>query len=145
MGNSFWKRPWTCRKTEYGINPLNAELNRICHLLALLGGANLVVVSRLRVNDYSIFMYIACIKGHLLFRPTNARYISCNVHFVQYADMFLCINIIFWESHLIYLIISIPLCFRSLNIYFPSKHNLCYIDYLYNRGSMSLTTCFGHW
>src|SRR5215468_1189541 len=30
--------------------PLNAELNPICHLLALLGGATIVVVSRLRVN-----------------------------------------------------------------------------------------------
>jgi hypothetical protein len=32
------------------INPLNAELNPICHLLALLGGAAIVVVSRLRVK-----------------------------------------------------------------------------------------------
>ena len=32
------------------INPLNAELNPICHLIALLGGATIVVVSRLRVN-----------------------------------------------------------------------------------------------
>ena len=32
------------------INPLNAELNPICHLLALLEGATVVVVSRLRVN-----------------------------------------------------------------------------------------------
>ena len=32
------------------INPLNAELNPICHLLALLGGATIVVLSRLRVN-----------------------------------------------------------------------------------------------
>ena len=32
-------------------NPLNTELNPICHLLALLGGAIIVVVSRLRVND----------------------------------------------------------------------------------------------
>jgi hypothetical protein len=31
-------------------NTLNAELNPICHLLALLGGATIVVVSRLRVN-----------------------------------------------------------------------------------------------
>src|SRR5215510_12534198 len=31
--------------------PLNAELNPICHLLALLGGASIVVVSRLRVNN----------------------------------------------------------------------------------------------
>ena len=35
---------------RYVINPLNAELNPICHLLALLGGATIVVVSRLRVN-----------------------------------------------------------------------------------------------
>jgi len=32
------------------VNPSNAELNPICHLLALLGGATIVVVSRLRVN-----------------------------------------------------------------------------------------------
>ena len=32
-------------------NPLNDELNPICHLLALLGGATIVVVSRLRVNS----------------------------------------------------------------------------------------------
>jgi hypothetical protein len=31
-------------------DPLNAELNPICHLLALLGGATIVVVSRLMVN-----------------------------------------------------------------------------------------------
>ena len=35
---------------QEAINPLNAELNPICHLLALLGGATIVVVSRLRVN-----------------------------------------------------------------------------------------------
>ena len=33
-----------------GINPLNAKLNPICHLLVLLGGATIVVVSRLRVK-----------------------------------------------------------------------------------------------
>ena len=37
------------------INPLNAELNPICHLLALLGGATIVVVSRLRVNAVDRF------------------------------------------------------------------------------------------
>jgi len=36
---------------SFEINPLNAELNPICHLLALLGGATIVVVSRLGVND----------------------------------------------------------------------------------------------
>jgi len=32
------------------INPLNAELNPTCHLLALLGRATIVVISRLSVN-----------------------------------------------------------------------------------------------
>jgi hypothetical protein len=32
------------------INPLNAELNPICNLLALLGSATIVVVSRLGVK-----------------------------------------------------------------------------------------------
>ena len=37
-----------CGRTEF--NPLNSDLNPICHLLALLGGATIVVVSRLRVK-----------------------------------------------------------------------------------------------
>jgi len=36
------------------VNPLNAELNPICHLLALLGGATIVVVSRLRVKGQAL-------------------------------------------------------------------------------------------
>jgi hypothetical protein len=32
------------------LNPLNAELNPICHLLALLGSATIIVISRLRVK-----------------------------------------------------------------------------------------------
>jgi len=32
------------------INPLNAELNPICHLLALLGAHHILHVSRVRVN-----------------------------------------------------------------------------------------------
>ena len=32
-------------------NPLNAELNPFCHLLALLGAHNIFHVSRIRVNE----------------------------------------------------------------------------------------------
>ena len=39
-------------------NPLNAELNPICHLLALLWSATIVVVSRLRVNLSVIVLYV---------------------------------------------------------------------------------------
>ena len=37
---------------KFTFSPLHAELNPICHLLTLLGGANIVVVSRLRVKIY---------------------------------------------------------------------------------------------
>ena len=33
------------------INPLNAKLNSICHLLALLGAHHILHVSRIRVNS----------------------------------------------------------------------------------------------
>ena len=33
------------------INPLNAELNAICHLLALLGAHHILHVSRIRVKQ----------------------------------------------------------------------------------------------
>ena len=52
---SLWKSSvcvykWARINTYHVVNPLNAELNPICHLLALLGGATIVVVSRLRVK-----------------------------------------------------------------------------------------------
>ena len=39
------------------LNPLNAELNPICHLLALLGDHHILHVSRIRVN-YCTLSYI---------------------------------------------------------------------------------------
>jgi len=33
-------------------NPLNAELNPICHLLALLGAHHILHISRVRVNEH---------------------------------------------------------------------------------------------
>ena len=45
-----------CWKCEYvGINPLNAELNAICHLLALVGAHYILHVSRLRVETVVTF------------------------------------------------------------------------------------------
>ena len=41
---------WHVDKYKITFNPLNAELNPICHLIALLGSATIVVVGRLRVK-----------------------------------------------------------------------------------------------
>ena len=43
-------------KKKYKINPLNAELNPIRHLLALVGARNTVHVSRIRVNTVWVFL-----------------------------------------------------------------------------------------
>jgi hypothetical protein len=50
-------------------NPLNAELKPICHLLALLGGATIVVVSRLRVNVNFSVLYVK-LKVHLFVKES---------------------------------------------------------------------------
>ena len=38
-------------KKKMAINPLNAELNPICHLLALVGAHNILHVSRIKVKN----------------------------------------------------------------------------------------------
>ena len=43
------------------INPLNAELNPICHLLALLGTHHILHVSRIKVKvNYYYYYYYCC-------------------------------------------------------------------------------------
>jgi len=50
-GNLVPSASWIKRKVKYTvINPLNAELNPICYLLALLGAHHFLHVSRIRVK-----------------------------------------------------------------------------------------------
>jgi len=44
------------QNARFSIYPLNAELNPICHLLALLGAHHILHVSRIRVNDITQYM-----------------------------------------------------------------------------------------
>jgi hypothetical protein len=41
----------------FTVNPLNAELNPIGHLLALAGAHHFVDVNRIRVNNHSVRQY----------------------------------------------------------------------------------------
>ena len=43
------------------INPLNAELNPICYLLALLGAHHFLIVSRIRVKSLTLRLLMAYI------------------------------------------------------------------------------------
>jgi hypothetical protein len=45
-----------CVNGDKCINPLNAKLNPICHLLALLGAHLILHVSRIRVNVYEVLI-----------------------------------------------------------------------------------------
>ena len=47
--------------TQY-INPLNAKLNPICHLLALLGVHHILHISRIRVNSSQTLFSLNYIK-----------------------------------------------------------------------------------
>jgi hypothetical protein len=66
--------PYTARPlksafvTQTYMNPLNAELNPICQLLALIGAHHILHVSRIRVNfSYVIFVFLChVVNGNLL-------------------------------------------------------------------------------
>jgi hypothetical protein len=66
------------RNIKMGLKPLNAKLNPICHLLALLGGATIVVVSRLRVN------IIDCAMINNSYSQTN-KYINVKTIFITHS------------------------------------------------------------
>jgi hypothetical protein len=48
----------TLTVTTHSFNPLNAELNPICHLLALLGANHILHFSRIRVNLASMCRWV---------------------------------------------------------------------------------------
>jgi len=59
----LWLKNWTAADIhqEYPLNPLNAELNPICHLLALLGAHHILHVSKIRVmSPWMLQCQIAC-------------------------------------------------------------------------------------
>jgi len=53
--------------SPFNFNPLNAELNHICHLLALLRAHRIFQVSGLRVNTYLILYIYGLFKFNIDF------------------------------------------------------------------------------
>jgi len=54
-----------------GINPLNTELNPICHLLALLGVHHILHVGRIRVNVKSRHIFSTHLRVLEIFQFEN--------------------------------------------------------------------------
>jgi len=50
--NSIHQPTHALLRVYWLVNPLNAQLNPFCHLLALLGAHHILHVSRIRVNPY---------------------------------------------------------------------------------------------
>jgi len=68
-GKLFIGRPCKKRANDL-LNPLNAELNPICHLLALLWAHTILHVSRINVNlsRHQLKMVVAILTGHVTVR-----------------------------------------------------------------------------
>ena len=47
----------------WAVNPLNTELNPICHLLALVGAHHILHVSRVKVKGSVVYIFIALCFG----------------------------------------------------------------------------------
>jgi len=58
-------------------NPLNAQLNRICHLLALLGAHHILHISRIRVKVYfnplNVCHQLALLGAHHILHVSRMR------------------------------------------------------------------------
>jgi hypothetical protein len=73
------------------LNPLNAELNPICHLLALLGAHHILHISRLKVKWYKRQRILKVVRGE--FR----RRIHTQIVYSSYRIAFL-INHLFFSN-----------------------------------------------
>jgi hypothetical protein len=69
-------------------NPLNAELNPICHLLALLGAHHILHVSRIRVNIPCRYQWPHCLRR----RSTAPRLLRFGFESRRGAWMSVCCN-----------------------------------------------------
>jgi len=67
------------RVTQY-FNPLNAELNPICHLLALLAAHHILHVSRIRVNFVAVQYYLMYIFLSEFWVPKTCPFRLRNVY-----------------------------------------------------------------
>jgi len=60
---------WDSRISIFLFNPLNAEFNPICHLLAFLGAHHILHISRIRVNRTTLQFFVTYLTGALYVHP----------------------------------------------------------------------------
>jgi len=80
---------WHVDKYKITCNPLNAELNPICHWLALIGAHHILHISRIRVKlvinhwTHELLQHIVVSSGQHLGRsfPTHSRILFSSEYF----------------------------------------------------------------
>jgi len=82
------------------INPLNADLNPICHLLALLGVHNILHVSRVRVKQPTMLRFDVIsnviLHGTLINYLNVFSFLYCAIVFdIQIIKPTICTNVLF--------------------------------------------------
>jgi hypothetical protein len=99
------------------INPLNAELNPICHLLALLGVHHYLYISRIRVKHIPRILFyhhhISVMElGHLLTRSglTYSEVSSkiCHDSFCQLGNSVSLLWVIYYGTFYLHVVYSFP-------------------------------------
>ena len=65
---------------ELRFNPLNAELNPICYLLALLGSHHFLHVSRIRVKSLTLRLLMSYIYIYNIYDISSLR-VNTSAHF----------------------------------------------------------------
>ena len=71
---------WTDRGRNKKFNPLNAELNPICYLLALLGAHNFLHVSRIRVKSLTLRLIMSYIYIYIYIYIYDISSLRVNIH-----------------------------------------------------------------
>ena len=81
-------------------NPLNAQLNPICHLLALLGAHYIFHVSGLRVKV--IWLYVVLATGYRKGISHDATTPPLNLWAMKYAWWYICEELATYEVHFLW-------------------------------------------
>ena len=81
----LWLKTPTLYFEDPRFNPLNTELNPICHLLALLGAHPILHVSRIRVNSHLVIL----IKVYCGFSHSFRQILVCSLTWAVITFFFL--------------------------------------------------------
>jgi hypothetical protein len=70
----------TSLQTVRVVNPLNAELNPICYLLALLGAHHFLHISRIRIKSLTLRLLLSYIYIYIYLQDISSLRVNTSAH-----------------------------------------------------------------